>query len=92
VFFGNRGGLLTAVLEAFKDVLFSQNVYFQIEDNSWGKEAVFLDVLDQEIPDRAVIRVSTIAESYADSEVVYLAYMMCLVERYTFCLASYSSL
>ena len=42
-FFGNRDGLLTAVLERFKNLLFRQTVYLQIEDTSRGSFMGFLE-------------------------------------------------
>ena len=56
-FVGDKNGLLSAVLESFKDVLHSEsNIFLQICDESWG-ENIFVELIDQEISDRSVINV-----------------------------------
>ena len=51
------------VLESFKDVLHSESdIFLQVRDESWG-ENIFVELIDQEIPDRSVINaVETLVE------------------------------
>ena len=54
-FRGGKKELLCATKEKFSDVLFQESeLYLQIKDDSWGDD-VFLDLEDQEIPEKAVL-------------------------------------
>jgi len=57
---GDVSALRYAIQESFKDILHCSpsSIILQLRDDSWG-ENVFVDVidLDQDIPDRAVMRV-----------------------------------
>ena len=53
-FSGSNQALMEAILVVFKDVLGDQGVYLQLKDESWG--GVFVDVQEQEIPDRGIIK------------------------------------
>ncbi|XP_065918714.1 uncharacterized protein [Dysidea avara] len=63
---GDVSVLRSAILESFKDILqcSQSSVILQVRDDSWG-ENVFVDVvgLDQEIPDRAVMRIMETIQS-----------------------------
>lgn len=57
-FSGDKSALLTSIRERFADILPSPleaELVLQIRDDSWGKD-VYVDLLDEPIPDRAVIR------------------------------------
>ncbi|XP_065907720.1 uncharacterized protein [Dysidea avara] len=63
---GDVSVLRSAILESFKDILqcSQSSVILQVRDDSWGED-VFVDVvgLDQEIPDRAVMRIMETIQS-----------------------------
>lgn len=68
-FVGDKNGLLSAVLESFRDVLHSESsIFLQIRDESWG-ENMFVELIDQEIPDRSVINVVETLVEETQSEV-----------------------
>ena len=51
-----RGDLLPAVETAFADLLGnSENWVLQLKDDNWG--GVFIDLQDQDIPERSVLRI-----------------------------------
>lgn len=55
-FSGQKSALIASVRERFADILPSDaELVLQIRDDSWGTD-VYVDLLDQPIPDRAVIR------------------------------------
>ena len=55
-FNGQKSALIARVRERFADILPSDvELVLQIRDDSWGTD-VYVDLLDQPIPDRAVIR------------------------------------
>ena len=55
-FDGDASELVYAVKEKFNDILSSNSdVYLQILDRSWGDE-IFVDLLDQDIPERSIIK------------------------------------
>ena len=57
------------VLESFKDVLHSESdIFLQVRDESWG-ENIFVELIDQEIPDRSVINVVETLVEETQSEV-----------------------
>ena len=55
-FAGGKDVLLAKIRERFSDILsVDAELVLQIRDDSWGAD-VYVDLLDQPIPDRAVIR------------------------------------
>ncbi len=73
VFFsGGKKELLSAMRERFRDVLDADaGILVQIQDESWCK-GFFVDLLDQEIPDKAIIKaLQTAKESFQVWRMLY---------------------
>ena len=53
-FTGNKQELLKEIKTVFKDLLGDSQVFLQVKDENWG--GIFIDVLEQEIPDKSVLK------------------------------------
>ena len=63
-FSGSNQQLCTAVRNAFADVLSpTDEIFLQIKDETWG--GMFIDLVDQDVPDRSVLKANITAESQA---------------------------
>ena len=63
-------GLLVAVLQGFSDIIgkpVMDNICLQIRDENWGGE--FVDLLDQGVPDRSVVRLIVVKQTELDGQV-----------------------
>ena len=61
-FSGTKEALIKAIEVVFLDVLGeSKDIYLQIKDESWG--GIFVDILEQEIPDRGIIKATRVVST-----------------------------
>ena len=66
-FSGAKENLLEEIRVVFKDQLASEeDVYLQIKDESWG--GIFVDFLNQEIPDRSILKATRIIPAVGHRE------------------------
>ena len=65
-FSGSNQQLCTAVRNAFSDVIApTDEVFLQIKDETWG--GMFIDLVDQDVPDRSVLKANITSESRAST-------------------------
>ena len=60
-FTGSKEQLLTAIKDAFSDVVKPEsNIFLQIKDEAWG--GMFVDLRDEDNPDRSILK-AVVSES-----------------------------
>ena len=80
-FSGSNQQLCSAGRNAFSDVLTpTDEIFLQIKDKTWG--GMFIDLVDQDVPDRSVLKANITSESQApkatcDQGVWVCLYLVC---------------
>ena len=75
-FSGKKEALVPAIKSCFSDILASDaELILQIRDDSWGAD-VFVDLIEQNVPDRAVIKVLQKQKEYKQVQWICSRYIL----------------